>query len=103
MNVRNKINQLLIALGNEGFFYKIKTEMFFSEKYRKYFKKYYLYLKFEEKEHYWDGEEYKENIKVKYIQVKESFKLIDILLYLVDEYKDIQKEKEKGDTEWKNK
>lgn len=99
MNIRNKINQLLIALGKEESFYKLKTELFFSEKHRKYFKKYSLYLKFEEKEHEWDGEDFIEHIKVKYIQVKESFKLIDILLYLVDEYKDIQKEKEKGDAE----
>ncbi len=99
INIRNKINQLLIALGNEEFFYKLKTEMFFSEKHRKYFKKYYLLLRIEEKEHEWDGEDFIEHTIVKYIQVKESFKLIDILLYLVDEYKDIQKEKEIGDAE----
>lgn len=93
MNIRNRINQLLIALGIEGWFYKIKTEMFFSEKHRKYFKKYYLYMRIEQKELC------EETIKIKYIQVKESFKLVDILLYLADEYKDIQKEKEKGDAE----
>lgn len=93
INIRNKINQLLIALGNEGIFYKVKTEMFFSEKNRKYFKKYYLYMRNEKKELC------EETIKIEYIQVKESFKLIDILLYLADDYECIQKEKEIGDAD----
>lgn len=93
MNVKNKINQLLIALGKEGCFYKIKTEMFFSEKHRKYFKKYYLCMRIEQKELC------EETIKIKYIQVKESFKLIDILLYLADDYECIKKEKEIGDAD----
>ena len=86
MNIQTQINKLLLALSIKGKKYKVNSYMFYSDRVEKYCNKYVLSRKelvpminaltgLEE------GEE------EKYVYVLDSYNRIDILKYLVQEYK----------------
>lgn len=86
MNINKNINKLLYALKQKGQVYKINSFKFYSEKNEKYITKYQV-LKKESVETYnveKDKIEFKEKYKIK----EECYSKIDLMKYLIDEYKE---------------
>lgn len=90
MNLQQKINKILFALQKKGFYYRVNTINFYSEKLDKYCKKYELYIKYEFEEY--NEREHKKEKKKKSIKILETFKQIDVLKYLIDDLKDYNSE-----------
>lgn len=85
MNVKQNINKLLYALKTKGQLYKINSFQFYSEKNDKYSTKYQI-MKRELVEVY--NEETDEfEMKEKYNQNYECYSKIDLLKYLMEEYR----------------
>lgn len=85
MNVNQNINKLLYALKTKGQLYKINSFQFYSEKNDKYSTKYQI-MKRELVEVY--NEETEEfEIQEKYKQDYECYSKIDLLKYLMEEYR----------------
>lgn len=88
MDVNKKINKLLYALNLKGKFYRINSFQFYSEKNNKYITKYQILkrelipiesiITLEDEEI-----EFEEKYKVDY----ECYSKIDLMKYLIDEYK----------------
>lgn len=89
-NLTPKINKLLFALQQKGFFYRITTSSFYSDKLNKYCKKYELYIRMEIEEN--NGKNGKKEKRKKHIKVLDTFKQIEVLKYLIDELKDYSNE-----------
>lgn len=90
MNINQNVNKLLIALKQKGQLYKINSFQFYSEKTNKYCTKYQILKRvFEE---VYNSETHKIELKEKYKQDTECYSKIEILKYLVDEYKGIGSE-----------
>lgn len=85
MNVNQDINKLLYALSIKGQIYKINTFKFYSEKNCKYCTKYQI-LKREKVEIY-NEETDKIELQNRYKQKEECYSKVDILKYLVEEYR----------------
>ena len=86
MNINKNINKLLYALKQKGQVYKINSFKFYSERNEKYTTKYQI-LKKELVEVYnikKDEIEFKE----KYTAKQECYSKIDLMKYLIDEYKE---------------
>ena len=86
MNINKNINKLLYALKQKGQVYKINSFKFYSEKNEKYITKYQV-LKKKLVETYnveKDKTEFKEKYKIK----EECYSKIDLMKYLIDEYKE---------------
>ena len=85
MNINQNINKLLFALKQKGQLYKINSFQFYSEKNDKYCTKYQI-LKQEQVEVY--NEETDEfEIQDKYRQKEECYSKVDVMKYLVEEYR----------------
>ena len=85
MNINQNINKLLFALKQKGQLYKINSFQFYSEKNDKYCTKYQI-LKQEQMEVY--NEETDEfEIQDKYRQKEECYSKVDVMKYLVEEYR----------------
>ena len=85
MNVNANINKLLYALSTQKNIYKINTFRFYSEKKFKYCTKYQI-LKREKVEAY--NEETDEfELQDRYKQKEECYSKIDVMKYLVQEYR----------------
>lgn len=96
MNINQNINKLLIALRMKECFYKINTFKFFSEKAQKYCTKYQVLEEFEIPEELSNG---KIEFKKKYVQVLETYKKIELLQFLANEYQFIIQEGSEADGE----
>lgn len=86
MNINKNINKLLYALKQKGQVYKINSFKFYSERNEKYTTKYQI-LKKELVEVYNFLEGIME-LKEKYIVKEECYSKIDLMKYLIDEYKE---------------
>ena len=85
MNINQNINKILYALKQKGQIYKINSFQFYSEKNDKYSTKYQvLKRKYEEK---YNIKEDKIELIEKYKQDYECYSKIDLIKYLVEEYK----------------
>ncbi len=85
MNINQNINKLLYALKQKGQLYKINSFQFYSEKNDKYCTKYQV-MKRELVEEY-NRETEEIEYKERYAQDKECYSKIDLLKYLVEEYR----------------
>ena len=86
MNINKNINKLLYALKQKGQVYKINSFKFYSERNGKYTTKYQI-LKKEFIEVYNFLEDIME-LEEKYIVKEECYNKIDLMKYLIDEYKE---------------
>lgn len=86
MNINKNINKLLYALKQKGQVYKINSFKFYSERNEKYTTKYQI-LKKELVEVY-NIEKEKIEFKEKYKLKEECYSKIDLMKYLIDEYKE---------------
>jgi len=86
LNINKNINKLLYALKQKGQVYKINSFKFYSERNEKYTTKYQI-LKKELVEVYNFLEGIME-FKEKYIVKEECYSKIDLMKYLIDEYKE---------------
>lgn len=85
MNIKQSINKLLYALSTKGQIYKINSFQFYSEKNCKYCTKYQI-LKKEQVEVY--NEERNEfELQDRYQQKEECYSKVDVLKYLIEEYR----------------
>ena len=87
MNVNNLINKLLTALALEKMFYKINSFKKYYEDDRKFITRYQLCQEFEFES------EIPGETKKKYVEVLSTYSKVDIMKYLAEDYKDLQKEK----------
>lgn len=85
MNINQNINKLLYALKQKGQIYKINSFKFYSEKNDKYSTKYQV-LKKELVEVYNEDKD-KIELQDRYIQEHETYSKIDLMKYLVEEYR----------------
>lgn len=85
MNINQNINKLLYALKQKGQFYKINSFQFYSEKNDKYCTKYQVMKKELIEIYNIETEEIEK--QEKYKQVKECYSKIDLMKYLVEEYR----------------
>ena len=85
MNINQNINKLLYALKQKGQIYKINSFKFYSEKNDKYSTKYQV-LKKELVEVYNEDKD-KIELQDRYIQEHETYSKIDVMKYLVEEYR----------------
>ena len=90
MNIKQNINKLLYGLKQKGQIYKINSFDFYSEKKDKYSTKYQILKRgFEET---YNIREDKIELVERYKQDYECYSKIDLLKYLVEEYKKIGSE-----------
>jgi len=89
MNVNNLINKLLTALASEGIFYKINTFKKYYKEDKKFITRLQLCQEFEVES------EIPGETKKKYIEILSTYSKIDILKLLAEDYKELQKEKQK--------
>ena len=85
MNISQNINKLLYALKQKGQIYKINSFKFYSEKNDKYSTKYQILKK--EKVEIYNEEMNKTELQERYKQKEECYSKIDLMKYLVDEYR----------------
>ena len=85
MNINQNINKLLYALKQKGQFYKINSFQFYSEKNDKYCTKYQVMKKELVEVYNTETEEIEK--QERYKQVKECYNKIDLMKYLVEEYR----------------
>ena len=86
MNVQTQIDKLLLALSIRGKKYKVNSYMFYSDRIEKYCNKYILSRKeLVPMINIFTGEE--EGQEEKYVQVLDTYNRLDILKYLIKEYK----------------
>lgn len=85
MNINANISKLLYALSIQGNLYKINTFQFYSEKNCKYCTKYQI-LKKEQVEVY-NRETNEFELKDRYKQKEECYSRVDIMKYLIEEYR----------------
>ena len=85
MNINQNINKLLFALKQKGQLYKVNGFQFYSEKNDKYCTKYQI-LKKEQVEIY--NEETDEiELQDRYKQKEECYSKVDVMKYLIEEYR----------------
>lgn len=93
--IQRKINKILFALQQLGFYYKVNKISFFSEKLNKYCKKYELYIQIEvENINEESGEKEK---KKKYLKVLNTFDQVELLKYLLSDLDDYRNELKKDE------
>lgn len=93
--IQRKINKILFALQQLGFYYKVNKISFFSEKSNKYCKKYELYIQIEvENINEESGEKEK---KKKYLKVLNTFDQVELLKYLLSDLDDYRNELKKDE------
>lgn len=92
MNIRQDINDLLYALSIKGKIYKINSFNYYNEKKGRYLTKYQVYRKEKVKIYNKENEKFEENEIFK--KKEDCYNLIDVMVYLADEYK---KESEKSE------
>ena len=85
MNINQNINKLLYALKQKGWFYKINSFKFYSEKNDKYSTKYQVLKR--EIEEILNDETLEIEYKEKYKQGYECYSKIDLMKYLAEEYR----------------
>jgi len=85
MNINQNINKLLYVLKQKGQFYKINSFQFYSEKNDKYSTKYQILKK--EQEKVYNIEKDKIEMQERYKQKEECYSKIDVMKYLMNEYK----------------
>ncbi len=85
MNINQNINKLLYVLKQKGQFYKINSFQFYSEKNDKYSTKYQILKK--EQEKVYNIEKDKIEMQERYKQKEECYSKIDVMKYLMKEYK----------------
>lgn len=85
MNINQNINKLLFVLKRKGQLYKINSFQFYSEKTDKYCTKYQI-LKKEQVEVYNIKKNGYETVE-KYRMKKECYSKVDVMKYLMEEYK----------------
>lgn len=85
MNINKNIGKLLYALSVKEKIYKINSFKFYSEKKNKYSTKYQI-LKKEKVEEYNEKKDELE-LKDRYLKKEECYSKVDVLKYLIKEYK----------------
>lgn len=92
MNVNQNISKLIIAFSVKGKQIKINQFGFWAEKgdIKKYCHKYVVYM--QESIDIWNYEEGKVETTMKYVLKEEFYKKVELLKYLVEEYKKIGSE-----------
>ena len=85
MNINQTISKLLYALKQKGKMYKINSFKFYSERAKKYSVKYQILKK--EKVEVYNAEEDITEIEERYKQKKECYSKVDVMKYLIAEYK----------------
>lgn len=90
MNINQNINKLLLALKQKGQVYKINTFRFYSDKVQKYVTKYQL-LELTRIPKI-NKVTKKEEIEEKYAEVLKTYKNIELMTFLAEEYKFIVSE-----------
>lgn len=85
MNVNQNINKLLYSLKTKGQLYKINSFQFYSEKNDKYSTKYQIMKR--DLVEVWNEETEEFEIQEKYKQDYECYSKIDLLKYLMEEYR----------------
>lgn len=85
MNINQNINKLLYALYTKGKIYKINSFQFYSEKNCKYCTKYQI-LKKEQVEVY-NGETDEFELQDRYEQKEKCYNKVDVMKYLMEEYR----------------
>lgn len=86
MNINRNINKLLYALGQIGKIYKINSFKFYNKKFKKYTTKYQILKRKLIK--IYNVEEDKIEFVEKYEIKKECYSKIDLMKYLINEYKE---------------
>ncbi len=90
MNINKTVNKLLYALSIKGQLYKINSFQFYSEKNDKYCTKYQILKRIFEKVYV--PETHRTELKAKYKKSSECYSKIELMKYLIDEYKKIGSE-----------
>lgn len=90
MNINKTVNKLLYALSIKGQLYKINSFQFYSEKNDKYCTKYQILKRMLEEVYV--PETHRTELKEKYKQSSECYSKIELMKYLIDEYKKIGSE-----------